>query len=56
MPDQTNAERETRQQEDVHSKPSPAENDVPDDKGAEEIEEYGSRTDESSRARPDGRS
>ena len=29
------------------SKPSPAENDVPDDKGEEEIEEYGSRTDDS---------
>lgn len=28
------------------SKPSPAENDVPDDKGKEEIEEYGSRTDD----------
>ncbi len=33
-------------QEDVRSRPSPAENEAPDDKGEEEIEEYGSRTDD----------
>ena len=45
MPAKTNTDSEGNHQEDERSRPSPAENEAPDDKGEEEIEEYGSRTD-----------
>ena len=45
MEDKPNVE-EREPQVDERSAPPPAENETPDDKGQEEIEEYGSRTDD----------
>lgn len=45
MPNE-NSDSEIELQKDESSKPSPAENEPPEDKGEEEVEEYGSRTDE----------
>jgi len=44
--DTANEHSERRSPDDERSAPPPAENETPDDKGKEEIEEYGSRTDE----------
>ena len=41
MPEETN-----EPVPDATARPAPAENEAPDDKGKEEIEEYGSRTDD----------
>jgi hypothetical protein len=44
--DKTNGDEDREPQEGEPSAPSPAENESPDDKGREEIEEYGSRRDD----------
>ena len=46
MQDRTNDDREGQSEADERSAPPPAENETPDDKGEEKIEEYGSRTDD----------
>jgi hypothetical protein len=50
-------EETDKPQTDATSKPPPVENEVPDNKGKEEVEEYGSRTDddESTASSPDSR-
>lgn len=46
MQDVTNDDQGVHLEEGESSAPPPAENETPDDKGEEEIEEYGSRTDD----------